>query len=552
MPDLAVAPPAAPAAPAPSAPAPSSPAPVTPAVSAPTPVSTPAPEPTTVTPPATPATPTPTGTPQPKRADFADGIEGDKEFTAAHFKWQDEQPADAEPDIAPESPDQPAEPEVQAEEPPAEEQPAEPQDLPDEPTSLTPESLNTLLTANEALRTALEADPAAKGALFKMARENAKLAPIGELFPNVEAAKYADETARSTTEIRSGFLNAAEDPTQMAPAFDKFVDLFREYDGEGKPLMEADGVTPKLGKDFDMLANHMVTNYFDGQIGTLEEKLKTGKLSERAKETTETLLEAYKFIKNAEAADPSSFDEPDMSNASDEAKEWFQKQKEEIQRQREEAGLAEKKQTAQQRQAARLQHNTKVSQTVAGEFGGRLDEIVAEKKAANVNLPWFALQATDTDGVSLFAKSVYKQFLEKTVGHLDKATGKRVGGIAKVVNDFAMLESQPPSDDIAKQRVELFRQLREEYMPGIVEAEIRKMQKAERADRESRGKKVDAARANVQPEPRTGTAPKPSAMTPEKAMEQAQAEAAKEGEGKFLSDADLYELTMKKYLRLTS
>lgn len=529
MPDIAVAPVATPAAAAPSTPTPSTPS--TPVVTTPA-VQTPA-EATPVT---TSAVQVPSA--EPKAEDYANDPTG-LEFTKAHFKWQDEQ-LGVEPEgdaVAEETPavEEPAE--VVAEEPPAEEL-AEPQDLPDEPESLTPELLNELLKGNEALKTAVEADPKVKGALFEMARQNAKAKGLMAIFPNEETAKFANETANRTVAIKSAFLQAAEDPGQIGTAFDKFVDEFREYDDKGQPMSDAQG-NPVLGKDFEMLANHMVTNYFDGEMSDLEEGLKAGKFtSDRAKENAETLLQAYKFIKAAKDADPAEFDRPDTSQMTEEQKSYFDKRDAELKQREEEAGLRNKTETTQARQAARTQANQQASRQVAQEVGSRITEIVAELKAARVNIPDFALNAINpTTKVSYFAQSVYDQFITEAKAN------------PKLTHDLAILEAKPPSEETTKQRVEYLRQFREERLPVIVKREVAKIQKSLRTEREAQKTKSDTARANVGVEPRTGSAPKPTTMTWEKAAEQAKAEVAKETEGKYLTDGDRYELEMKKVLK---
>lgn len=470
-------------------------------------------------------------------------------FTKAHFAWQDEQSGmePAEGEIPAEVPVEAApEPEV-AEEPTVEEPQGEPEDLPEE-ESLTPESLNALLGANEALKTALDTDPKAKGALFEMARRNAKLAPLGDLFPNVDTAKFALETSNRTVAIKTAFLQAADDPAQIGSAFDVFANEFREYDAEGKPAVDAQG-NPVFGKDFDMLANHMVGSYFDGEISDLQERIQSGKFpNERAKDNAEALLQAYQFIKAAKDADPSEFERPDTSEMTPEQKAYFDKQQAEIDAEKERLGLKEKTQNVEATKRARADGNNRAARLASGNFYGQIDRVVDELRSQNVRMPEFAIdmvnpattvQAGDK-GVSFFKQAIYGKFLKEY-----KANGK-------LQNELALLEMQPVTEQSIQQRVEHFMQFASERLPVLVRREVAELQKSERVKRLAQQNKAEAARSGVQPEPRSGSAPKPTTMTWEKAAEQAKAEVAKEAGNGFLSDADMDKLRTKKILKLMS
>ena len=534
------------------APAVSSGAPSTPATPV-TPVVSPAVSPSTPETPATPAAATPAaGKPEPQRGDF----QSERDWIAAHFDWQDEQAGIASPvEAAPAEAEILAPGEVPAEEKTPEELAAEaeaqPEPVAEEHESLTPEAVSALEAKTPELHDFFEAHPEVKGAFYETARKLAKAAPIADLFPDLPSAQFAIETANSTVDVKGGFLRAAEDPSQIGPAFDKFTDLFREYDDKGQPMVDAGG-NPVLGKDFELLTNHIVTSYFDGEISDAKERIKANKYTnDTARESDETLVQAYEFIKRAKDADPSEMERPDTSGLPDDVRQNLERREAEIKRREEEAGIRNKTQDAATRKAERQTHETKVATTVGQNFGKRLDDTLKAKLDSGVHIPAYVLQSIDpASGVSYFAKSIYDKFMESTIGRWDRQAKKFVGGTAKLRNDFATLEAMPPSDQAAQQRVDFFNKLTDEYLPRIFEAEVKKIQGADRAERLKRGQKEDAARAAVQPEPRAGSAPRPVTMTWDTAYKQAEAEVTKESAGKFMSDGDRQEAINRKVGRL--
>src|ERR1700732_1741533 len=201
----------------PAAPA-AAPAPAAPASAAPTPApSTPA----VASPGAAPAAGAPPSTPQgpqpPAKLDaskFSNAVESYQ----AEVTWKQELEAfraeNPNVEITDESPwptEKPAEAtEAAPEAKPAEEaakpaeggaKPAEPEagsedySLDEPAAPLTPQALNDLLKGDAALKAAIEANPAAKGALFKMAREHAELSQFKGIFAGKQAAEFARDTA---------------------------------------------------------------------------------------------------------------------------------------------------------------------------------------------------------------------------------------------------------------------------------------------------------------------------------------------------------------------
>lgn len=410
----------------------------------------------------------------------------------------------------------------------------------DEHEALTPESVSALETEVPALKEFFEQNPKVKGAFYETARKLAKAAPIADLFPDLPSAQFAIETANSTVDVKSGFLRAAEDPSQIGPAFDKFTDLFREYDDKGQPIIDGGG-NPVFGKDFELLTNHIVTSYFDGEITDAQERIAANKYtSDTAKENDETLVQAYEFIKRAKDADPSEMERPDTSGLPDDVRQNLERREAEIKRREEEAGIRNKAQDVATRHAQREAHETKVRTTTWGNIGKRLDAMIAEDKAAGVHIPNYVLQSVDEKGTSYFGKAVLNKFLEATVGRFDPQTNRFIGGVAKLRNDSATLEAMLPSDHAAQQRVEFFDKLIDEYLPRLYQAEKKRIQGADKVERDARNRKADAARAKVAPEPHGGTSPQPVTLTEETAYAQAKANVDKQyaGAGRYLEAGD--------------
>lgn len=530
---------AAPAAAATAAPAStpaSTPASVTPSNET-TAVTTPAPE------------STPTAAPvnaEPQSADFGDDVES---FVKAHWEWEKQQgDKPVETPVTEEAKPEEAKTEETPEEKP-EGTPAE--DPKVEPESLTPESLNALFGEDEALKAAVEANPAAKGALFKMARENAKLGALAEVFPTKEAAEFAAEVANRTVGIKTAFQQAAIDPAKIGDAFDLFVDEFRIVDEKGQPVLDAAG-NPKMGEDFDLLVNHLVTNYFDGEIADAEARLKGGKYgSETAKENDEALVQAYKFIKTFKDSSSTDLERPDLSDVPESVRSYYEKKDAELKEREAQAKGQKTEQARKEAQAARQAHESKVASTVGGEFGKRLTEMIDERVKGGLAIPQYALQAKDpATGMSYFAKDVYDTFLRKTVGIFDGKTKRFSGGQPQLRDAMAKLEMLPPSEQSAQQRVEFFRQLREDYLPGIIDRKVAEIQGQERTQRTAAAQKKETARASVPPEPKGGTAPQPAPMSMADAMKQAREAVTKESQGQYISDADREERAMQKAFAL--
>ena len=326
---LAVA--APPAAAAPSAPAPAA-APSVPASSAPAaapaaaPVEVPSAQPVAAPEAGAAAAPAPVAGAEPKQSDF----EGDiVSFLEAHNEWERKQGEDGEAAPA-EVPAAEAAPAAEGE---AEAQPAaegeEKPWAPEPEQALTPEALNALAIKSPELQAAFDANPEVKNALFAMARTNAKAAPILEVFPNVESAKFAAEAAGTMVTLRSSFLEAVDTPEQFPNAYAQFADEFAIKDKDGKAVLDSEG-NPTYGDDFHMLNDYVVDTYHDIEIGDLEAQLQAGTFaSEDDRERADMALQALKFVKDWKAGKIGTA-KPDLSGLTPEARAYYEQKEAEL------------------------------------------------------------------------------------------------------------------------------------------------------------------------------------------------------------------------------
>lgn len=528
MPDAIAAPVAAPAPSAPAAPSTPAPAPVAPAA--------PAPTPTPTATPATPATPststpaTPVATPEPNRAEFGDNIEG---FLSAHIAWEEAQNADTPAEEDAVNADAPAADAPAADAPAAEETPAAEADKPaaeEVHPAATPEFMAGAMEKNEQFKAALEADPALKGQLFQMARQNAKLAPMGEIFPNVESAKFASETANKFVGMRTAFMLGTEDPTHFDNAFNQLVNEFTEVDANGNPVME--NGRPKLGEDFHMLASRMVEGRDTDRIASLEAALEANKfLSDEARENHEQALLAAQFLKSFDAADPMDLNKPDLSGLSPEALKAFEDREKAIRDQEEKLGIKQKASKKEDRIAERRTYENSFNSKYGASLGERLGKKISERLTAGADIPQYVLESRDPKtGVSVFALNVFEQVKAKIKADPD------------AMFKAGQLQIAKPSDDALNQRLAFHMGEVDKYLDEVLDAEIRK------ASRKAAPKAVDSSAAAV--EPKGASASRPRVMTAEAAMTEAKRTVDAKFAGKYVDQADKMAEYIKEKNRL--
>lgn len=554
MPDMPVATPAAPAAPA---------APVTPVaapVSTPTPapVSTPAPAstPAVETPSASPAAPatetaTPSeastpaaaaetktlaGKPAPKREDYGRDIE---KFLKDTYAWEEDNPG-----LDPAAPTEPAEAtseEIEEAKPEGEETEADKAENPQKEIEVpTPEALSRLLEGKPELKAAIEADPEVKGAIYTMARQNAKAAPILEIFPNVEAAKFANEHAGQFVGLKTSF-QLADTPEKMAEAAVGFFDQFKVVDEQGKPVLDAAG-KPTYGEDLQLFTNLLTQQSYATRVDDLKARIEANAyLNPASRENDEQLLAAYEFIRVAEAGGEQPQDRPDLAGLSPEARAYIERREQELDAEREKLGLKDKALTQKSRTEMRQKYESAYQEKFGGTAGKYIATYLEQKEKDGVNIPHYLLTMTDPKtNIPVFALTAFNKLNEK------------LASLPQVKMHAANLQMQAITDAGLDARLKYSQEMIDTYLPGIIDGMLREANVSLMADGQKKIQDRNAGRKDARIEPASGSPSAPRAMTDEQMMAKAKVNVADRFKGQYIDPRKRMEEELKEKFRIES
>jgi hypothetical protein len=552
MPDV-IAVPAAPA-------APSSPAPSAPATSTPSTPSTGAGAPETTSAPQTTATETaqqPTGTteaaPQeqgwkgkdrPQSHDYQGDI---TKFNLDLDAWEAANPeGEAKPAETKEQPDAAAGEQDGAQ--------AEAGEIADETADAsTPEALNSLVTATPGAKEFLESNPKFKGALFEMSRQLARTQPIADVFPTVEDATFANETANRTVSIKSAFEGSVGSPDRIGDAVGMLLDEFVVVDDKGNPVLDADG-EKQYGEDAKLMADYFADAKYEAMTGELKEAVASGKLNEHQQRNYQAALEAWDFLKNFNAQSDFERGLPDDGEMDDPTRAWVSQERERIRKEREEIeGNQRTQQTAQQKQEqASYDKANRIS--AAKHFGGEMDKLLKTAIDSGVHIPEFLLKEVDpATGVNTFVYGVYDRFMMDTIGWSERQKRFIPGkGIPRLKEQYLRLGAAKPSEANQRAAQEFFGRTVADHLPKIFNARLKEIEQYSRSERNRAAQKTGQARANVAPEIAGGSTSRQHTMTDDQAMKQAYADVDKEYAGKFLDSSKRTELAVERWVKLTS
>ena len=449
------------------------------APSAPSPAVTPSSTPSTpapATPPQTGSTPAgapPSSGPKPPAKPDASGFGNATDYYQADVTYQQELAAfkEANPDfkseesaaVVPAPGDAvPADGETkpaEAETTPAEGEtkPAEEAKADDEPIilaeeqSLTPQALNELLKGDEALRAAVEANPKAKNALMKLAREHAELSQFKGIFPNAESAKFAQAEAGKAVSLKAQFQNA-DTPEGMAKAFDSFMGEFAVVDDKGQQVIGEDGL-PVFADDAYAFNEHIVDDrYFSSALSEIEANLKANAFKsdqERQDELdAKTAIEILRKRDFNHRHESSAAPDPDLSSLAPDVRKQVEDRLAEAKR----VEAANQAENAGKGKASRQEQRQAGTKEFFGKSASRVwpavDKIVEKLRAAGAIIPdWQLTTPLPGTDVSAFRNEV----------------GNRIQQFVKAdpyISDHMMqLELQylaNPNDQTMGQRVEYF------------------------------------------------------------------------------------------------
>jgi hypothetical protein len=270
---------------------------------------------------------------------------------------------------------------------------AEPFTMDDGPAPLTPQALNDLLKGDEALKAAVEANPAAKGALFKMARENAELSQFKGIFPNKDAATFARDTANRTVSLRSQF-EMAETPEGMSKAFDSFMQEFAVVGADGKQVMDETG-QPVYGDDLYLFGEHVVDRYADSTLAEVEARIAANQYTDDAqRERDNDLKLALSIIKDdLHPADPGVKADPDLSHLDENTRKDVQARLDEAKRIESENAAAKAGSKKQNREQVRTEGNAKFFADAGKRTFEQARGMVEKLRAAGAVIPQWQLDA---------------------------------------------------------------------------------------------------------------------------------------------------------------
>lgn len=542
MPEGTVAPVAAPAAAAPvSAPTPapvSTPAAASPAAEVSIPFAAPVETPSTPA-----AAPAADGTPaaatgKPERAAYGDDIE---KFLKDTYAWEEENPDGTQlvtgDEITVEA-DKPAEKtpeEIAAEEvAKAEEKPA---DKPAEVEAPTPEGLSKILEAHPGLKDALEAAPEAKGAIYAMARQNAKAAPVLALIPNEEAAKFAVDNSNQFVGMKTAFT-LSDSPEKMKDAAGIFLEQFAITEN-GKPVLDAKG-NPTYGDDLPLFVSEMKNRDNSVRMADLKERIEAGTYATaQGKENDEQLLAAYEFIQAAEAAGPGELDKPDTSQMTPEAKAYFDRKEAELNAEKERLGIKDKTLTAKQKAETRDKYDAKYRETFGGSAGKFISKYLEQQEKAGVAVPRYMLTMKDPKtGISVFALTAFNKLNEK------------LESVSTVKAHSATLQMNSLNDQALAARVSYGQERIDEYLPGIIDEMLKEAGVSMVEDANKKIADREAKRGDARIEPAAGGPINPKAMSDVQLMAKAKENVIAAAKGSYIAPEELIRKTIIERDRL--
>jgi hypothetical protein len=467
-------------------------------------------------------------------------FEGDIEkFLSAHTKWEGEQdgaaPVDATEPGAGEEAKAGEEAATEAESAAAATEPDE-----DDEVAITPDIFSTYEKEDAAFKAALDGNPKLKGHIYKLSREAAKAAPILEMFSgSVSAAKFARETSDRFAGMKYALMACETDPSKIGDAFNVVLDEFTYKDSEGKPVLDAKG-QPTLGKDFEVFGNHLLKLRDDGLVAEIEEKIKADQWANYSeRENYEAARDAMAFMTKFRDAETNDLSEPDISGLPEDVKAHLAREKAKLAKERERLGLstAEQKQAASQ-QAAQ-QHQQKFWGTIGKEMSKRISDTIAEKVSAGAFIPSYMLDQKDpATGAPLIHKAIYTKF------------SQLVRSMGDVRDKNERLQSAPPSERTLNEWLAYNRELVDQHLPAIIDAEVRQIQKQDKADRAKKANTGAQARAQVEPEPRGGSVPRAKVASDEDIF--AQAKETVRAKNPNLGEWELKDKALIEYSRLTA
>lgn len=344
----------------------------------------------------------------------------------------------------------------------------------DEPESLAPEALNSLLGENEKLREFVEADPTLKGRLFKTARLAAAAEQYREVFPDIESAKLASETASTFSDIRTTFMGSTTKEGTMA-TLSKMAELAVEVDDQGNPVLDAAG-NKVIGQDFYDFVDNTVAIDIASKRDVVQKRLDANLYpSEEAREKDEQRLSAYDILMEENTP---------TSTATGDLPEHLKQKAKEIEQAH--AKLNEQKTAAQLQAKQTFEASVRTDATKSLQTS--IESIIASVERQGGVIAPFVRQ--------VLPEKIGQKFVERMKS--DKTLGAQLEKMAREL----------PSTDAAKaRRLARFQTAVETYLPSIAREILKEAGVQPAKSQDAKREKIAAQTAASRAEPKGSTGP---------------------------------------------
>jgi hypothetical protein len=375
---------------------------------------------------------------------------------------------------------------------------------------VTPQSLAEMMTAKPALKDFFEANPDVNGPIFNMARENAKLKSIAELVPSRADAEFMADHSAALVGLKTAAMRAVDDPAMVPEVLKQFDQQFAYVNDKGEPVLTPDG-KPSYAPDHKVFTNAImdreVKGYIDryqSEFDGLKNKVNGVYPSAQAKALDEARLEnldyaitALKVLDQIRSGEFFQEEAPQLpADATPEMRDYFERQKADLKRQRDELENRTNGQKTEARQRERTEFRAQVNADKGSIAGRIIGEQIKQAIDSGVYIPEFYLQekARDNNGnelnVSALAARIYDQF-EKTL--------TRPG--SRSLMTVAEHEMLPVGQQSREIRSAWHKERASEIIPELVKAEIQRIQGLVEKDRAKQGNLAEARRNATGPEP---------------------------------------------------
>ena len=509
-----------------------------------------------------PAAAAPAAPQAPKNTDFPNTPDGQVQFLSELKKWEKEHPKPAGEGASAAASGVTADDKAAAAQLGAQpgEKPAA-EAAPEAPAApVTPQALAELMEKAPALKAALEGSPEAREALFGMARRTAELEPIAKIFPTVGDAEFAQQHAQELVGLKTLSMRALDRPETVPELLGAFDSQFAIVDGEGKPVLDAQG-RPTYAGDRKVFQDALVARDLSGyketitpQLEQLKAKLANGVYPhEAARALDQKKLESLEYaqlalqvvdqIRSGEWFQESAPEIP--ADASAEFRAWAEQERARLDAQQQELDGKKKSATEQERQQQRAAYQNAVRGDMGMTVGTMIGQKLREIMDAGVYIPEFYLQEKyrDASGRETNTAAIAARLFHQFENELMKPG-------SRTLMEITQHELLPENDQTRSIRKDWYARRAAEIVPRLVQAEVDRIQGLVRIDQEKqRGRQAERSQA-AQPEPHSGGSATPQGASEQQLRTQAEEMAKKDPQFASATPSEKQARIVTQYNRL--